>query len=125
MSTYPPKLDKARKEWLASLKEGDEVASASERDGERICPAIGRVQNSFYEYISGGGSRSYSLNSGRSPAPTYGAQDGGQRYLVPVTDEIRRRVRLRTWLAMGPRIQWQDVTDEQIEAIAKILGWAP
>src|SRR5262245_9359433 len=93
-----PKLDKARREWLAGLKEGDEVVSIPAWGPPRLSN-IGRQADSFYECDAGQGSRSYSLNTGRSPANRFGPQDGGERFIVPATDELRRTAMAAAWRA--------------------------
>lgn len=119
-----PTLTKARREWLASLSDGAEVASMGEYGPPRISQVY-HQGDAFYECDAGHGSRSYSRTSGASPANRIGPQDGGARWLVPATDEIRRAARVAEWRRRIYRFgEWTKLADEQIEGIAVVLGWA-
>ncbi len=111
-----PKLDKARREWLAGLKDGDEVAILTERGYWRAI-----VSRYYDEFSTGNGSGSYTLGSGqkflRRGHSGYGSTPA---WLVPPTDEMRatwrmEELRTKVKLAVG------SLTNEQVVAIAAVL----
>lgn len=126
--TYGPKKTGAwiKHEWLWVERR------RAKGDAVRLCeygpPRISQVYHqgdTFYECDAGHGSRSYSRTSGTSPANRIGPQDGGARWLVPATDEIRRAARVAEWRRRIYRFgEWTKLADEQIEGIAVVLGWA-
>ena len=128
MSAYPPRFDKVRKAWLASLKDGDEVAITGSR-GPLDIDLVSKVHESWAPIA-------FRLKRGYHQFGVSGKELECRRdlpadYLVPVTDEIRDWIRrgrsLREWRQRMSNYNWGThgtVTDEQIEAIAKILGWS-
>ena len=110
-----PALTKERRDWLASLKEGDEVTVL----GAPHFPRIRQVTiKNGWPAVQLGGSCSTLTKSGKL------ADSRRDEWIVPVTDEHRRIVSIAAWRT---KLHWQIwdicVADEQIEAIAKILLW--
>lgn len=78
----PPKNDKARKEWLASLKDGDEVAILGDR--QSVITIIRRCR--YREEFTDDQCRRFTLATGKE-------RDGwGNRWIVPLTDELRAQI---------------------------------
>jgi hypothetical protein len=119
------KNDKARKEWLAGLKDGDEVAMVDE-DGE--VRGIGPVQHRLYPPSFGVDSQRFTLRTGKRIAA--GSTAGG--WIVPLTDDVRaRHEQEKRVLRAIDRLQqigrfwgstgWRQFTDDQILAVSAIL----
>jgi hypothetical protein len=112
-----PKLDKARKAWLAGLKAGDEVT----RIFESGAPSIAMVDRADADVIRLEG-------NGHWEAPRYtrksGTSTSKRGWIVPVTAEYRQQAlisKLRSKLQWSTRDLWRDAIDEQILAVAAIL----
>ena len=112
----PPGLTKERRAWLASLKDGDEVAVVG-GGSPTIRQVVIRNNWPALRY----GSRAISLTKGGRLD-----LDSCCEWVVPATDEHRRSVLIgqtRIRLSSLSWATWGGVTDEQIAAIATILGW--
>ncbi len=106
-----PKNDKARKAWLAGLKDGDEVG---------------------IQYVVGGDPRIIRIDSVdrgkiRIVHSSFRRTDGGcdcGHYLVPISEELRtkeRLMKLRYKIGEAIGLGGYGLTDKQILAIAAIL----
>ena len=111
----PPKNDKARKAWLASLKDGDEVAWVAEGSGPRRV-TVKRGRDTFTSQHC-----QFTLATGKGKTDNWRSTDGWIVPLGPVLRETRvgeARERLE-------RVKWQSwhgkVSDEQSLACATIL----
>ena len=119
----PPRQDKQRKQWLASLKDGDEVGVLTIR-GVAHTLTIARLQRrtARKEYMDQDTGRQFTFASGKQPKY--------DRWLVPLTDAMRqdletvrqsesaRRRMCRTYFGMGLA---PVVPDDKILACAAIL----
>ena len=106
-----PKPDKARKEWLAGLCEGDLVAVVDDTGRRLNCSTIRVGRAAFYA-----GGANFSMKSGCKSKSTWA--------IVPATqDEIvqHRRDGLVQRLSFAQRTQWCTLTTEQLEAVAAML----
>ena len=79
----PPKQDKQRKQWLASLKDGDEVGVLTIR-GVAHTLTIARLQRrtARKEYMDRDTGRLFTFATGKQPRC--------DRWLVPLTDAMRK-----------------------------------
>ena len=136
MRTYPPELDKARRTWLESLEVGDEVATVWWDD-----PGVGSADvlltricsiEEHRIHIGDRANREWYYRTGKQAgwAGPWQQEGGGGTHLEPVTDENRRRARLSVYrdkfyktAETSSMAGGNTVTDDQIEAIAKIFGW--
>lgn len=112
-----PKNDKARKAWLAGLKDGDEVAIVNERGD---CHLVKIHRRSFAFHCAG---REFTLRGGkRIKRERY---DNTPTYLMPITEEMRRRKYvegLRERLIAACRSSgMREFTDAKILAVSAIL----
>ena len=127
---YPPRLTKERKAWLASLKDGDEVAVIDE-DG-RISNITTVRRHPYQEgFVSGrdfGGNADFGLSGKSYPYHNSRRRD----WIVPITDEIKHSLAMRklrqefcSWCGYNSTnsTRQSTVTDNQLIAIARILGW--
>ena len=115
----PPKNDKARKEWLASLKDGDEVAVCDDRGRMMVASVI------RYKYFHLTGSGEYTVATGKRVR-----REG---WMLPLTDEHRKQI-ARAALVTSARTKMAGVlfapwgfnvtgaaTDDQALACAAIM----
>lgn len=137
--SYPPKLDAARRAWLATLASTPGPHEVAVVDGHR--PRIAMVvrttkHGEFSGFIdhTGDPQMAYHPSFGKSGKMLRDSWNSGERYIVPVTDEIRQVVALRGFRDRLASVDWgtqpglvvgEPVTDEQVLAVARALGWAP
>ncbi len=76
----PPKNDKTRKAWLASLKDGDEVAVITERRTK----IVKLHRSSRYPNELRADGECFTVASGKYP--------GEDRWLIPATDDLKASV---------------------------------
>ncbi len=119
----PPKNDKARKEWLASLKDGEKVAVCDDRDRMRIASISYRAMHRQVFYVT---------ESGQFTVAT-GKRVGSDAWIIPLTDELRKQI-ARATLVTSARTKMAGVmfapwgfnvtgaaTDDQALACAAIM----
>lgn len=116
----PPKNDKARKEWLASLKDGEEVVVIGE--SKMSTTKVSRCK--YHPEFTDDQRRTFTLASGK--------EVGKNCWLVPLTEEHKRQIQ-RTQLFASARSRMNRVgfmpwscldvkaTDEQALACAAIM----
>jgi len=112
-----PKLDKARREWLDSLCDGDLVAVLDERGN---VSAVDIVTWRSYSTMWGVAGRTYLQKSGK--------RSGLEGWIVPASDEMKARHGLRKQadaarrqLSAAYHRQWRDCGDSQLIAAATLL----
>lgn len=117
----PPKNDKARKAWLASLKDGDEVVWQTQA-GTVLVGTVSTFRDRFSVC-----DRAFTLKTGTAAAG-WNRQSGhylADGWLVPVTDELRSQAAHACARDQLKRLNWTDwqhkFTSEQILAVAAIL----
>lgn len=103
-----------------NFKVGDEVAVVGRNGGKasRITTIVG-------DYFSGGWRTLGTPNETTGWSQTglsYDRRFPGER-IVPVTEEHRQTIGRRALRARLSRVEWDDVSAETIEAVAKLLGW--
>lgn len=121
----PPKNDKARKAWLASLKDGDEVVWQRQAGAVRV-GTISTICDRFSVC-----DRAFTLKAGTAVAG-WNSRDGhylADGWLLPVTDELRsqaaREVAIKCALNQIRRLDWHDwakLDGVKLLAIAAILA---
>lgn len=115
MNFTPPKNDKARKTWLASLKDGDEVAWIAEGSGPRRV-TVKRGRDMFV-----GQNCQFTFATGKGKINNWRSTDG---WIVPL-DAVRQEVRATEARERLERVKWQSwqkqATDEQALACAAIM----
>ena len=125
----PPKMDKGRREWLAGLKAGAEVAWVTDTLPVRIVRIVGvaRKPPDFVvddEPVKNGHCRAtFTRKTGKGRVGTFRPTRG---WIVPVTDELRKEhsvevVRQRLCAVRFNRFSSDAPPDEKILAIAAIL----
>ena len=118
MQASKPTLTKARREWLASLRDGNdhEVARHNGRFPEHFAFVRIRWDEDHFRTVTG-------------PRVCFRAtgiekDSHWPDWLSPVTDEMRHRKQIESWRNEAKRSPvWDKATDEQIERIAEILDW--
>jgi hypothetical protein len=80
VSVTPPKNDKARKEWLASLKDGDEVVVIGE--SKMLITKVRRCN--YRSEFTDDQRRTFTLASGK--------EIGGKRWIVPLTSALLEQI---------------------------------
>ena len=122
----PPKMDKGRREWLAGLKVGDEVAWVSAHFSARIVRLV-QVDGYFIvddELAKESHCRAtFTRLTGKGRAGTFRPTSG---WIVPVTDDLRKEhsvevARQRLCAVRFNRFAGDAPPDEKILAIAAIL----
>ncbi len=120
--TTPPKNDKARKDWLASLREGDEVVimRLSWQRCDLRSAVVGRRWND----------RLIQTTAGAMFTRATWKASGEQVWIVPMTDEHRAAINKQQLVSRArsamSRVVWQHAgehraSDDQAIACAKIL----
>lgn len=111
-----PKNDKARKAWLAGLKDKSVVAVLDDRGSVTF---VGQV--TFYSYA-----QAWSINGRRYTVKT-GKRSGSAGWIVPATDAMKTALAVKQAADRArdklSRIgwQWTQFTDDQILAVSAIL----
>lgn len=121
-----PKNDKARKAWLAGLKDGEEVANVTD-DGRVL--GFGPVNRSLHDpcFLFGaqtGNRPRFSLATGKAK-PYYWHAEG---WIVPKTPELVEQHKLNVLaraacveLGKMSEYQWRQLPTEKILAVSAIL----
>jgi len=118
----PPKNDQARKDWLKSLRDGDEVAVCDDQGRMSIASVIcSKYRPAFH--LTGSGE--YTLATGK--------RVGRDAWMIPLTDERRKKI-ARAALVTSARTKMAGVmfapwgfnvtgaaTDDQALACAAIM----
>lgn len=114
----PPKLGKERREWLAGLKVGDEVAWVSDHFPTQIVRIV-QIDGHFVvddEPAKEGHCRAtFTRLTGKERAGTFRPTSG---WIVPPTDALRREHSVEVFSRYA---RDTSLTDEKILAIAAIL----
>jgi hypothetical protein len=115
VSVTPPKNDKARKAWLVSLNDGDEVAWIAGGSGSRRV-TIMRARDTFV-----GRDCHFTIATGKGKTGNWRSTEG---WIVPL-DTVRQEVRATEARERLERVKWQfwqkQATDEQVLACAAVM----
>ena len=119
--SYPPRPSKKRTQWLSELKVGDLVAVLSKYQGqgkyvfwEDILVRVTWVSLSGIKI----GPEEFDATNGKSITDLA----SGVKYLFPLTPEIISAANT-AYFSRYLKVNVDDLTDEQVNEIAKVLGW--
>lgn len=103
------------KEWLESLKAGDEVAVWSSRIGGNhySIHVVDRITKTLIILKSG---NRYRRRDGYRPGDEWTRES-----IVPVTDEIRDKMRRRILIAGLKHVEWEKLSTEKLTEITEKL----
>lgn len=108
-------MDNERETWLASLKEGDEVAV---KYGDHYAiTTIKRITPTRIIKTDNGGE----FKGGYMKTGTWGTWAPHYKYIVPVTQEIKDTIKRKKLISKVASVRPTDMTLDQLERINAIL----